>query len=521
MKRRISFILVVTMMAIALWACDIKAKKEDTKKEEQKTETVVEEQKEETVSAGEPAYAYTAVQYDNDYQYFDGKIQCVELTDDGHPELKEAVNNYFSKQIQQFNKSCESYLEDSKKANQKLSKDEEDNAGAENENVYDYTAYYSYDIYCEVTRCDNEMLSIKLDEYSFTGGAHGTTIEYGVTFDAKTGEILENSSFDGFKDIVKEEILNRIDNSTEEATSSLFEDYKDTINHHFEGGLSTLGVYFNERGIVVAFEQAEIVPYAAGIPTFNIPYSKLVGFDEKYLPEGDFYTAEIPSNGFAEMVDVNGDGEETPVYLETIPDEDLGDSYILHIGDDTIENGGDDAYYMCSPMFVHSSTGNYFILDCTGMSDWHTTYLYNADKNYTLVQSISGNITEISDGKCTIQAKVDAFGSWGAKKEYTYDGNGFVTTDKVDNLDNLPSKGDDAIGITLLKKLTYTDKDGKQQTLSKGTVIYPTVLDGDKLEFMTEDGAESGYFTFEYKDGVRYVDGVSEYDLFADMPYAG
>ena len=52
-------------------------------------------------------------------------------------------------------------------------------------------------------------------------------------------------------------------------------------------------------------------------------------------------------------------------------------------------------------------------------------------------------------------------------------------------------------------------------------MIYPTVLDGDKLEFMTEDGAESGYFTFEYKDGVRYVDGVSEYDLFADMPYAG
>ena len=33
MKRRISFILVVTMMAIALWACDTKAKKEDTKKE--------------------------------------------------------------------------------------------------------------------------------------------------------------------------------------------------------------------------------------------------------------------------------------------------------------------------------------------------------------------------------------------------------------------------------------------------------------------------------------------------------
>ena len=86
MKRRISFILVVTMMAIALWACDTKAKKEDAGKTEQKTETVVEE-KEEATPAGEPEYAYTAVQYDSDYQYFDGRIKCVQLTDDSHPAL--------------------------------------------------------------------------------------------------------------------------------------------------------------------------------------------------------------------------------------------------------------------------------------------------------------------------------------------------------------------------------------------------------------------------------------------------
>ena len=519
MKRRISFILLITMMAMALWACDTKAKKDDNKKEEQKPEAVVEEKQEETPS-GVPEYAYTAVEYDTDYQYFRGKIKCVQLTDDSHPKLKEAVDKYFSDSIKNFNQSCESYLEDSKKANQKLSKDQEDNDGAENEFVYDYTAHYSYDISCEVTRCDDKILSIKLEEYTFTGGAHGTTNEYGVTFDVQTGEILENDSFDVFKDVVKEEILNRIDNSSEEAVSSLFDDYKETIDHHFDVGFASLGVYFNETGIVVSFQQAEIIPYAAGIPTFNIPYSKLVGFDEKYLPEGEFYTVEISANGFAEMVDVNGDGEESPVYLETIPDEDLGDSYILHVGDDTIENGGDDAFYMCTPMFVHSSTGNYFILDCVGMSDYHTTYLYDADKNYNLVQSIPGHITDISDGTCTIQAKVDAFGTWGAKKEYTYDGNGFVTTDEVDNLDNLPSKGDDAIGITLLKKLTYIDKDGEQQQLSKETVIYPTALDGDKLEFMTEDGAESGYFTFVYEDGVRYVDGVSENDLFEGMPYA-
>lgn len=520
MKRRISFILLITMMAMALWACDTKAKKDDAEKEEQKQEAAVVEEEEEPTPTGELEYAYTAVEYDTDYQYFAGKIQCVQLTDDSHPELKDAVDKYFSESIQEFNKSCEAYLEESKKANQQLSKDQEDNDGAENEFVYDYTAHYSYDISCQVTRCDDKMLSIKLDEYTYTGGAHGTTIEYGVTFDAQTGEILENDSFDGFKDAVKEEILNRIDNSSEVAVSSLFDDYKETIDNHFDKGFASLGVYFNERGIVVSFEQAEIIPYAAGIPTFNIPYSKLVGFDEKYLPEGDFYTAEIPLNGFAEMVDVNGDGKEATVYLETISDEELGDTYILHIDDESIENGGDDALYMCEPMFVHSSTGNYFMLDCVGMSDWHTTYLYDAAKNYYLVQSIDGHITEISDGECTIQSKVDAFGTWGAKKEYSYDGNGFVTTDKVDNLDNLPSKGDDAIGITLLKKLTYTDKDGNQQTLAKGTVIYPTVLDGDKLEFMTEDGAESGYFTFVYEDGVRYVDGVDENDMFAGMPYA-
>lgn len=520
MKRKLAFILVISMMATVLWACDDKAKKEDAAKEEKQEEQVTDTKPEQqTSSDGNPEYAYTAVEYDSGYEYFNGTIQCVEITDGGHQALADAVNKYFSDSIKNFNKTCEQYVEDSKETNQQLSQDKEDNEGAENEFVYNYTAYYTYDIYCQVTRCDDKMLSIKIDEYSFTGGANGTNNEYGVNFDVQTGEILTNDSFDGFKDNVKEAILKDIDNSTEDAKAYLFDDYKDTIDYHFDGGFATLGVCFNERGMIVIFPETDIAAHAAGNINFNIPYSKLEGFDEKYLPDGNFYTVDIDDEGFADYIDVNDDGEDELVYLELVDEGENGNTYKLHVGDDAV-NCSSDEIFQCLPMFIHSSTGNYFAIDTTGYSDWHVTYLYDVAKSYHLIQKINGHITEINDGRCTIEYKVDAFGSWGAKKEYTYDGTGFTTTDTVDNLDNLPSKGD-AKGITLLKKLKYIDNNDEEQTLDKGTVIYPTVLDGDKLEFMTEDGSASGYFTFEYTDGVRYVDGVSEYDLFDNMPYAG
>ncbi len=523
MKRRISLILAMTMIATSLLACGKEEDKEtEVVTEEEQAETVEEEEQtgEETVDST-PEYAYTSVEYDNDYEYFSGKIQCVEITDQIFTNLAEAVNTYFSDQVKNFNKTCESMVEDAKKTNESLAQDKTENEGAENEYVYDYTAYYEYDISVEVTRCDNKLFSIKIDEYSFEGGANGTENEYGVTFDSQTGEILENTLFDDYADIIKDEILTEIETSSDEFKEQLFTDYKDEVERISTSGLAIVGVWFNERGIVIAFPEVSIAPHSAGTITFNIPYSKLEGFDTNYLPDGEFYTADISSMGLADLIDVNGDGVEEVVYLESSEDEDeYYYTYILHVGEDEIKLE-DYEMWSCSPMFVHSSTGNYIIMQTLGLSDYNTFYMYNVNKNYALIQTMAGHIDDITDGQAQISNTVYAFGTWTAVKNYSYDGNGFDTTETVDRFNNDPRTNPDAIGITLLKKLEYTTSDGETETLSKGTVIYPQTNDGEKLEFINEDGSIQGYFTYTYADGIRFVNGVSEYDLFEGMPYAG
>ncbi|WP_294216074.1 DUF3298 and DUF4163 domain-containing protein [Pseudobutyrivibrio sp.] len=520
MKKKIPLMLVVALVTFALIACDT----EETEKAatpQKVTETT--EEPEETVNDTDslPEYTYTAVAYDDVYEYFTGSIQCVEITDTNHSTLADAVNEYFSEQVETFNKTCENMVNEAKDTNAQLEKDKADNEGAENEFVYDYVAYYSYTISAEVTRCDNQLFSIHLSEYDYEGGANGVQNEYGVTFDTQTGEILENTSFEASVSNIAQAIRNDIDNSSEEAKSMLMDDYDDYIARMETGLLSTVGVWFNERGIVIGFPESTIAPHAAGSVTFNIPYSQLEGFDEKYIPSGDFYTSDISTFGLADLIDVNGDGENEIVYLESVEDEEnYSTEFTLHIGENEIKLNDPDVFY-CEPMFVHSSTGNYIMIVTSGSSDWNVIHLYDADKNYTLVQELDGSIQNIEDNVITVQYRVDAFGTWGATKDYQYDGNGFSTTETFDKLSNDPRTNGNAMGITLKKDLRYTDNNGDSATVEKGTVIYPITKYDSEIEFVNEDGTIQGIFTYKYKDGVRYVDGESEYDLFDNMPYAG
>lgn len=520
MKKRISLILVVSLVTFALIACD-KEKTEEPVNEPQ--ETVEQKPEEEQVvdTDAVPEFSYTSVAYDDVYEYFSGSIQCVEITDGNHAKLANAVNEYFSEQVTAFNKTCENMVTAAEETNNQLEQNKADNEGTENEFVYNYEAYYSYNISVQVTRCDNQLFSIRMDEYDYEGGANGIDNVYGITFDTQTGEILENTSFEASVANIAAAIRNEIESSPQEAKDMLMDDYGDYIDRMETGLLSTVAVWFNERGIVIGFPETTLAPHAAGIITFNIPYSQLEGFDEKYIPDGEFYTADISNMGLADMIDVNGDGADEVVYLETTSDEEnYTETYTLHVGDDEITISDVDLYY-CEPMFVHCSTGNYFMITTSSSNDWNSIRMYNVDKNFALVQTLDGHIEEIWNNEAKISYRVDAFGTWTAVKDYTYDGNGFSTSETYDKLQNDPRTNGNAMGITLLKNLKYTDENGDEATVKKGTVIYPITNYENQLEFVNEDGTIQGYFNYTYEDGVRYIDGVEEYKYFDNMPYAG
>lgn len=112
----------------------------------------------------------------------------------------------------------------------------------------------------------DDILSLYVDYYSFTGGAHGMTERKAYNFDFKTGEELELSYFfapeGNYPEMINEIVQAEINRNPE-------------IYFEGEGGFQGIkedqGFYVENDNLIVFFLQYEIAPYAAGIRTFAVP----------------------------------------------------------------------------------------------------------------------------------------------------------------------------------------------------------------------------------------------------------
>ncbi|MEM6515542.1 MAG: DUF3298 and DUF4163 domain-containing protein [Bacteroidota bacterium] len=121
----------------------------------------------------------------------------------------------------------------------------------------------------EITYKTPELITIAINSYSFTGGAHGNTIIRLFNFDAQTGKALSKedliSDLKTFSKIAEQYF--------EEKTAPKNE--LGTMQDYFYGEdfqwPETMG--FNEEGVILLYNTYEIASYAEGITEFTIPYS--------------------------------------------------------------------------------------------------------------------------------------------------------------------------------------------------------------------------------------------------------
>ena len=132
------------------------------------------------------------------------------------------------------------------------------------ENNYPIIQYEVYRTY-ENTLNTNQIISLFIDEYIFTGGAHGNTIRTSQTWNMDIARMIElyelfrNPYFiiNIFKQVI-EQINNEKDIYFENACCLVI----DTFNPK--------SFYLTSNYIVVYFQQYDIAPYSSGIRTFNI-----------------------------------------------------------------------------------------------------------------------------------------------------------------------------------------------------------------------------------------------------------
>ena len=142
-----------------------------------------------------------------------------------------------------------------------------------------------------VPRIDSTVLTLLYNDYSYTGGAHGSSVDRGYCFDLSDGHLLTLQELSGDYEALSaflldymvqlvesdEELAQRIDMSFAPEGSGYAEMLSPLIR---EGSW-----YFGDQGMVIFSDVYEIGSYAAGSIQFTIPYDAMAGhIDEKWIP---------------------------------------------------------------------------------------------------------------------------------------------------------------------------------------------------------------------------------------------
>ncbi|MGE5390124.1 MAG: DUF3298 and DUF4163 domain-containing protein [Deltaproteobacteria bacterium] len=143
--------------------------------------------------------------------------------------------------------------------------------------------FWKYEVAVDyaVTYNQNGILSLTIDNYQYTGGAHGGTERLPYNIDLNTGRFLALKDLftPGFayQSIINEEVRKQIAKQPE-------------IYFEGEEGFKGIGenrTYYLIPGyVVVYFAQYEIAPYASGMPEFKIPVEKFGTSIDKRLIKG-------------------------------------------------------------------------------------------------------------------------------------------------------------------------------------------------------------------------------------------
>jgi hypothetical protein len=175
-----------------------------------------------------------------------------------------------------------------------------DQAAKNAQEDYEEAKKYGYNIYpheinIEFDEKKNEenILSLYVTYYNYTGGAHGSHNDITYNIDLKTGELIQlkdlfKKGYD-YKKIINQKVKQQIDQINQEDKeifikqggkaenySAFYQGFESIHNdHHF---------YLNNDKIGIYFDLYEIACYATGIPTFEISLSELKdGIKDEYI----------------------------------------------------------------------------------------------------------------------------------------------------------------------------------------------------------------------------------------------
>lgn len=222
----------------------------------------------------EPVYALTPQEYQERFTGEDGRelARCTHqllelsvtngeaLTREDREEAERNVAAFNRKMVQRKEAAMESCRELGRMA-------EEDQAVSETAPAYyDETAASGWQV--------GRLISVRLDNSAFTGGAHPNSYTAGYLFDLDTGSFIGPGQVAddpaAFIEAVAALLTEKAEEQPEELRSGYWPNYRDILANWNQGT-----VLFDGRGLTAVFSPYELGPYALGSVELTVSYEEL------------------------------------------------------------------------------------------------------------------------------------------------------------------------------------------------------------------------------------------------------
>lgn len=130
---------------------------------------------------------------------------------------------------------------------------------------------YEFIVNYQITYNRECITSLYLEQYTYMGGAHGTTFRKSNTWDFATGCQIKLENFypsdTTFPEAILKSISGQIRERQKETPSSYFDNYAVLLRDSFQLDQ----YYLKPNSLVIYYQQYDIAPYASGIPEFFLP----------------------------------------------------------------------------------------------------------------------------------------------------------------------------------------------------------------------------------------------------------
>ena len=133
------------------------------------------------------------------------------------------------------------------------------------ENGYPQMMYELYREY-QITLNQENAVSMYIDEYIFSGGAHGTTTRTSQTWNLMLGKMVELYELYPNEQYFLLDILRKINREISENIEIYFADPYPLVVEYFNPD----SYYIDNGKVVIYFQQYDIAPYSSGIIEFTL-----------------------------------------------------------------------------------------------------------------------------------------------------------------------------------------------------------------------------------------------------------